>query len=94
MLSALIMPRSITHTRRAVARLHRADNILDRRHIGTIASEHRVAQGHAFTRDYQTATDLLAVGAMIAAMATTTGQLDAACLPFEIGTRQAYSNSS
>ena len=70
--------------RPAVARLHRADDLLDRGHVGAVAGEHLVAQRHALARHHQADADLLAVRPMVAAVAAR-GQRVGLRLALEVG---------
>src|SRR5689334_18236648 len=72
-----LQPRDVLGTRHAAvhhpdaarepeARLHRADDLLDSRHVHAIAVEDFVAQRNAFARDDERDAHLLAVRPMIA----------------------------
>lgn len=56
--------------RLAVALLHRLDDLFDRGHIDAIAVEDLVAERNALARHHQRDAHLLAVGAVIATVAT------------------------
>ena len=88
MFSALVIPRSITHTRRAlaVAALHRGDDLLHGGHVGAIAGKHLIAERDAVARHHQADANLLAVGPMVAAVAAA-GERVALGLTLEVCAR-------
>ncbi len=53
----------------AVARLHRLDDLFDRRDVGAVPGEDLVAQRHPLAGHHQRDADLLAVGPVVAAVA-------------------------
>src|SRR5439155_6950202 len=54
----------------AVARFHGLDDLLHRRHVGAIAGDDLVTDRHPLARVDEGDTDLLAVGAVVAAVPT------------------------